>query len=110
MILQVFTVYDAKAELFLTPFFMRTKGEALRAIGDAVNDPSHQFHRHAVDYSLYHLGEFEEKSGSLLMHVEPQAMVNLAELKDAQLTVPGIGNGTYAQLGNAEDAEEEHVV
>ena len=63
MILQIFSVYDSKVELFGTPFFCRSKGEAIRSFADAVNEESHAFSRHADDYTLFHVGEFDEAEG-----------------------------------------------
>lgn len=63
--LLAFTVYDSKAEAFLRPYFAETKGLAMRAFRDAVNDPSHEMHKHAEDYTLFHIGFFNQQDGSL---------------------------------------------
>lgn len=63
---KVFSVFDAAAQAYLTPFFMPTRGLAIRAFQQAVNDEGHQFHRHAADYTLFEIGLFDERSGQLL--------------------------------------------
>lgn len=65
MRLKVFSVYDSKAAAYLQPFFSTTVGLAMRSFGDAVKDEGHQFHRHAADYTLYQIGEFDDEKGIL---------------------------------------------
>lgn len=64
MILKVFSIYDIKAELFNTPFFMGTNGEAIRAFKDLVNNPDSTPGRHPEDYRLMCIGSFDNASGS----------------------------------------------
>lgn len=60
MILQIFTVKDLKTEAYLPPFYLATKGAAIRSFSDTVNDPTHTFNKHPVDYVLFHLGEYND--------------------------------------------------
>lgn len=62
MILSAFAVYDSKAEGFLPPFFLPTQAMALRAFQGAANDPTHDFHKWAGDYTLYEIGTFQTTS------------------------------------------------
>lgn len=63
---KVYTVYDSKTEAYLKPFFMRTKGEAIRAFQDTVNDESSQFWKHPEDYTLFEIGEYDELSARMM--------------------------------------------
>ena len=65
MIHRVFSVYDAAAKAYLPPFFLPATGMAIRTFSDAVNDPAHQFHRHASDYTLMEIGSFNDSIGVL---------------------------------------------
>ncbi len=58
-----FTVYDSKAEVFAKPFFEVTRGSAIRAFSDAVNEPGHVFNKHADDFTLYECGAFDDALG-----------------------------------------------
>lgn len=60
---EIFSVYDSAAQAFLQPFFAPSLGSALRSLTDAVNDPKHEFSRHAGDYTLFKLGSFDDNSG-----------------------------------------------
>lgn len=71
MILQVFTVHDQKAGAYLPPFYFTTKGQALRAFGDSVNDPQHSFAIHPEDYTLFDLGTYDDATATFNSNVTP---------------------------------------
>ena len=60
---KVFTVYDSKAEAYLPPFYARSTGDAIRRFSDTANDVSHDFNKHAADFTLFEIGEFDELQG-----------------------------------------------
>lgn len=64
MVRNVFAIFDEKAEAYLQPFFLNTVGMALRAVTDLVNNPEHEFARHASDYTLFHIAEYDDSTGS----------------------------------------------
>lgn len=82
--LLVYSVYDSKVQLFAQPFFMRTKGEALRGWIDVANDPKTNICKYPEDYSLFELGEYEEESGSFKNHQAPVNMGMAAQYKKEQ--------------------------
>ncbi len=63
MKLKMFSMYDMKAEAFITPFFLHNENMAKRAIYDASSMDTHMFSKHPEDYALYHLGEFDDSNG-----------------------------------------------
>lgn len=65
MKVQMFCVFDSKSEAFTLPFFKTTKGEAVRDFGDAVNDPKSPWFRHPEDFTLFHVGEFDDQSATV---------------------------------------------
>jgi len=75
----IFSVYDEKAEAFLQPFFLDTKGLAIRAIVDCMNDPKHNFSMHSSDYTLFQLGEFDQVDATIT--VNKTSLGNLVEFK-----------------------------
>jgi len=80
--LLAFSVYDAKAEAYLRPYFADTKGLAMRAFRDAVNDPQHEMHRHAEDYTLFAVGEFDVMTGMFTPYLAPIAMATAITLRE----------------------------
>lgn len=79
MITKIFSVYDNAVEAYLPPIMFPTLGAAIRAITDALADPSHQFTRHPHDYVLFELGEFDDSSAAHNMLLAPRNCGVLAE-------------------------------
>lgn len=97
MVLHIFTVWDSKAEAFMTPFFMQSKGAALRAFSDVVNDSGHAFNKHPADYALFYLGTFSDDT-SVFKTVTPPVSLGLAiefvsgvPVTDRQLCMDAVG-------------------
>lgn len=65
MILRCYSIFDVKAKAFLPPFFLQAQAMAVRAFADCVNDKAHAFGRNPHDYSLFHVGVFDDESGVL---------------------------------------------
>lgn len=63
MLLIMFSVYDSKAEAFLPPFFAPNDAMAQRMFASAANDQEHAFGRHAGDYTLFRVGEWNDADG-----------------------------------------------
>jgi len=69
-----FSVYDSKVKAYDKPFFMRSRGEALRGWQAAVNDEKTTLCTHPEDFSLMELGDYDDETGAFTNH---QAPVNL---------------------------------
>lgn len=82
---QVYTVYDSKTAAYMQPFFMKTKGEAVRAFKNTVNDPEHPFHRNPEDFALFYLGVYDDESASFRLQETPEVVARAHELKDQQV-------------------------
>nr|QJB20823.1 MAG: nonstructural protein [Microvirus sp.] len=63
--LNVFTVRDDKANAFLSPFFMPTIAVAIRSFGAECRNSDSNFSKFPEDFSLYHIGEYDEESGTI---------------------------------------------
>ena len=73
MTLQIFTVFDSAANLFLQPFFAMTAEVAIRQFRELVNDTQHQFGKFPEDYTLFHIGEVDQETGQILS-MEPRSL------------------------------------
>jgi len=62
MILNLFSVYDQKAQAYLPPFYLGQIGQATRIFTDCCNSKDHQFGAHPQDYTLFHLGEWDDNN------------------------------------------------
>ena len=65
MKVKIFAIYDSKAEAYLQPFFMPARGQAIRAFTEAVNDKSTNFYKHAEDYTLFEIGEYDDATAGV---------------------------------------------
>jgi len=79
MILGVFSVFDNAAKAYLPPMFFRAKGEAVRAFMDAVATTDHQFSKHASDYTLFELGEWDDSNAEFNAFVVPTRVMSAYE-------------------------------
>ncbi len=80
MILQMFSIFDSKALAYLPPFCMRARGEALRAFMTTLEDPTTQMHKHPGDYTLLHLGAWDDTTGKFNIELNPENLGNGREL------------------------------
>lgn len=65
MHLQIFSIFDVKADAYITPFLLPNKAMAIRAFADCVNSASHQFGQNPQDYTLFHIGSFDDTSANI---------------------------------------------
>jgi hypothetical protein len=72
--LLVFSVYDAKAEVYGTPVFFPTKGLATRAFEDQCNRDDSPLREHAGDFTLFQVGEFDTDTGVLIPLKSPASL------------------------------------
>jgi hypothetical protein len=63
--MKVFSIFDCKAEAYLEPFFASTSGLAARRFEEAARNEESQFHKHASDYTLFEIGDWDEMTGEL---------------------------------------------
>lgn len=74
MIKQLVTVYDSKAETYNAPVAAIAIGEAIRAFADAVNDGQSPFNKHPEDYTLFHIGTFDDQTCQVEMKEAPVSL------------------------------------
>lgn len=67
MKMQLFSVYDSKTKTYAQPNFLINKGAALRAWEEAANDKSMQIGKTPADFTLFHIGEFDDETGVITM-------------------------------------------
>lgn len=75
MLLKMFTIRDSKAEVYNTPFFQKTHGEAERSFRQLVTDEKSMPGKYPEDFDLYYVGDFDDQSGKLKALDTPQHML-----------------------------------
>lgn len=83
---KVYSIRDAKAEIFNLPFFKKTHGEAERDFNTLVNDDKSSVHAYPDDFDLYYVGTYDDCTGKLLTLDTPQHIVKAVQLVKKQLT------------------------
>lgn len=63
MLLNVYSIRDAKAETFSLPFYQHNDGLAERNFRNLVNEPNSHVNKNPEDFDLYHLGSFDDNVG-----------------------------------------------
>lgn len=79
--MRIYSIRDAKAEIFNAPFYKHTHGEAERDFTMLVNDEKSTVCKFPEDYDLYHLGSFDEKSGKAEWLDTPQHISKAINVK-----------------------------
>lgn len=74
MRMQMCSIYDAKAEVWTTPIFFQATGQAVRSFSDSIQNPESEFAKHPDDYTLFHLGEFDVRTGQLELLKAPVSL------------------------------------
>lgn len=84
MQLKAFSIRDAKSEVFNTPFFQKTHGEAERTFRQLVTNSESMPGKYPEDYDLYYLGEYDDQTGLLASLPTPQHLIKAVQLKMQQ--------------------------
>lgn len=62
----VCAVRDRAVDAFGQPFFVVAVGQAVRSFKDEVNNAGSAIGNHPDDYDLYHIGDYDDASGSIV--------------------------------------------
>lgn len=73
MRMEAFTVFDSAARRYLEPFFAESIEVACRMFRTVVNKAGHQFNQFPEDYTLFHVGAFDQASGVFEPLVAPHS-------------------------------------
>lgn len=95
MITKIYTVYDSKLDAYMTPFFMQSKGAAIRAFSDTVNEPNSPFYKHPADFTLFEIGEYDDATAKITSAQALQSLGTALEFKNSdakQNMIKGVMN------------------
>jgi len=66
----------------MRPWVAQTDGQAIRMFTDEINNLQGEMHKHADDYDLYRIGEFDDASGALQQETPKQICIGKNALKE----------------------------
>jgi len=82
MKVKMFAIWDDKAKAYLNPFCFPQTGQAIRVFTGAVNDKNTEFFKHAEDYTLFHIGDFDDATGQLTAATHVELVVSAQQVKE----------------------------
>lgn len=80
MELKAFSVRDQKGEVFNTPFFKKTHGEAERDFTTLCKDQNSMVSKFPDDFDLYFLGSYDDQTGVFKPLPTPQHIVKAVQV------------------------------
>lgn len=78
MKIQLYAVHDSKAHAYMSPILSHNNEMAIRSFSNSVNDPNSEFHKNPLDYSLFHIGTYDDET-SLITSKAPPEMLTTAD-------------------------------
>lgn len=87
MTLTIFSIYDSKAEAYITPFFAINSATGIRDFETAARDKNTKFWSHPGDFTLFEMGSFDQDSGKTELLKTP---INHGTALVHQVRAPGL--------------------
>nr|WAE43542.1 MAG: nonstructural protein [Microviridae sp.] len=78
--MQMFTIRDLKASVYMTPFFTTHVADATRTLQRAVADERTNINLCPGDFELYLLGNYDEQQGIVMQLKQPEFICGAAAL------------------------------
>lgn len=66
--MNLYVVYDSKADVYQSLMTFRNKGQAIRGFAQGVNDPNTQLNQNPQDFTLFEIAEWDEDKGFIKPH------------------------------------------
>lgn len=88
MIFQIMTVHDSAAMAYLPPMHYQSIGTALRAFKDAANDRTQAIANHPKDYTLFHLGSYNDQTATFDLFKTGNALAKALDLIESSEVEP----------------------
>lgn len=81
MYYKIYAIFDASVKAYMQPFFLRSQGEALRAFTDLANDDKSNVCRHASDFTLFEIGEYDDTTSKITSFETPERVRGAHEVQ-----------------------------
>jgi hypothetical protein len=80
----IVSLKDTAARVFGIPFVVQAPAQAIRSLRDEVNKENRDSDvaRHADDFELYQVAEFDDTTGKVVSYDAPQLLCRAKDLKD----------------------------
>lgn len=81
MVVNAFSIFDAKSGSFSPPFFAFNGAVAQRMVLSSMDDAGSMLGKFPGDYQLFHVGKFDDGTG-VLSAIVPVSVCNLISLRE----------------------------
>lgn len=81
MLLKMYSIRDAKGEIFNAPFYKKTHGEAERDFAELCKDEKSLVNKYPEDFDLYHVGIYDDQTGKISSLDTPQHILKAVQNK-----------------------------
>lgn len=81
--MNIYSIRDDKTGAYNTPFFAENDIYCQRIVGMMVADKRTQLNHYPADFTLYRIGDFDNKTGLIISH-EPMHICNCIQLVNKQ--------------------------
>lgn len=75
MELKIYSIRDSKGEIYKSPFYKTTHGEAERDFHTIVNNKDTLVAQYPEDFDLYHIGTFDDNNGKIRSLDTPEHII-----------------------------------
>lgn len=82
--MNLYSIYDEKIKSYMKPFLVEKNGHAVRGFQSMVNDPSTNLNKYPEDFTLFHIGYFDEETGKIDGLKDYVNLGNAASFKDGE--------------------------
>jgi len=70
----MYCVYDSKVEAYMMPFYVQSKGQAIRMFAELANDKDTNVGKYPAEFTLFDLGEIDDSNAKFKLHSTPIAV------------------------------------
>lgn len=81
MELKIYSIRDAKAEIFNMPFYKKTHGEAERDFHQLCQDEKSTPAKYPEDFDLYYIGTYDDVTGRIESLDTPQHITKAIQMR-----------------------------
>lgn len=94
--MEIYSIYDKKSQTYSLPFYAPSAEVACRVVINSMIDRRVDFYLHAEDYSVRHLGSFDQTTGDIF----PGEIVNVKTCEE----LAAIADKLRERIGDTENA------
>ena len=80
--MKLYSIRDTKMNTYNAPVGSPNVAVITRDLTEIVNNPEHRWSKHASDFELFEVAEYDEKTGVITAPEKPDFILTLSELKE----------------------------